>query len=237
MCLGLLLSFIAGLSTFFGCFPIFFSFKNKEKIISSGLSFASGVMLFVSIVDLIPESISILGSSFWRGGVFFILFGIFFGYVMDYKFNNNSLYGVGIISMISIILHNIPEGIITFVSTSMNVRLGISLSIAIILHNIPEGISISVPIYYATGSKIKGFLYTFISGFSEFLGAIVGYFFFPFFSEFVLGCLFSFIAGVMLFVSIFELFPKSFSYGYYKLGIILFVIGCFFMMINLILFG
>ena len=235
--MGFFLSFFAGLSTLFGCFPIFFSFKNEKKIISSGLSFASGVMFFVSIVDLIPVSISILGSSFWWVGIFFILFGILFGYVMDYKFNNNSLYDVGIISMISIILHNIPEGIITFVSTTMDVRLGIFLSIAIILHNIPEGISISVPIYYATGSKIKGFFYTFISGFSEFLGAIDGYFFFPFFSEFVLGCLFSFIAGVMLFVSIFELFPKSFSYGYYKLGIILFVIGCFFMMINLILFG
>lgn len=70
--------------------------------------------------------------------------------------------------MIAIILHNIPEGIATFLTTSENVELGISLAIAIALHNIPEGISISVPIYFSTNNMKKAIWYTFISGMSEF---------------------------------------------------------------------
>lgn len=59
--------------------------------------------------------------------------------------------------MIAIILHNIPEGIATFVATNSDITLGISLAIAIAMHNIPEGISISVPIYYSTNNKRKPF--------------------------------------------------------------------------------
>ena len=65
--------------------------------------------------------------------------------------------------MLAIILHNIPEGIATFITTTNNVKLGVALTIAIALHNIPEGISISIPIYYSTNSKLKSFIYTFIS--------------------------------------------------------------------------
>lgn len=65
--------------------------------------------------------------------------------------------------MIAIILHNIPEGIATFVATNSDITLGISLAIAIAMHNIPEGISISVPIYYSTNNKRKPFIYRSIS--------------------------------------------------------------------------
>ena len=79
--------------------------------------------------------------------------------------------------MIAIILHNVPEGIATFISSSKDISLGISLAIAITLHNIPEGISISIPIYYSTKSKFKALLYTFISGVSEPIGALIAYLF------------------------------------------------------------
>ena len=69
--------------------------------------------------------------------------------------------------MIAIILHNVPEGIATFVATNSDVSLGISLAIAIAMHNIPEGISISIPIYYSTGSRKKAVLYTCISALSD----------------------------------------------------------------------
>ena len=77
--------------------------------------------------------------------------------------------------MIAIILHNIPEGIATFMTTTNDLRLGVSLCIAITCHNIPEGISIFTPIYYATNKKRKALLYTFISGISEPLGALFAF--------------------------------------------------------------
>ena len=55
-----------------------------------------------------------------------------------------------------------------------NPTLGISIAIAIALHNIPEGIAVSVPIYFSIGSKKKAPMYSFLSGVSESLGAVIG---------------------------------------------------------------
>ena len=80
--------------------------------------------------------------------------------------------------MLAIIIHNVPEGIATFISTTKSINLGLSLTLAIAIHNIPEGISISVPIYYATKSKFKAFSYTLVSALSEPLGALLTYLFY-----------------------------------------------------------
>ncbi|WP_334307547.1 ZIP family metal transporter [Paraclostridium sp. AKS81] len=48
-------------------------------------------------------------------------------------------------------------------------------ALAIAIHNLPEGISTSVPIYYAASSRKKAFLYSFISGLTEPVGALVCY--------------------------------------------------------------
>ena len=240
--MAFLFTFISGFSTLLGTIPIFLKLKNENYIICSSLAFASGVMLCVSVIDLIPESFKMLNN--YSGFLvivivfIFILIGILFSFFIDTSVSNkynHHLYKVGIISMIAIILHNIPEGIITFISTSFDVSLGMSLGIAIMLHNIPEGISISVPIYYATNSKIKAFFYTFISAISEPIGAIITYLFlYKYINNFVLGLLFSFIAGMMLQISLCELLPTSREYRLNKITNLFFVIGIIFMVINFI---
>ena len=129
-----------------GIIPIFIKITNKDKIIASSLAFASGVMLCVSITDLIPESITMLNNYFNRFTVvilsfIFVVIGIIISSLIDkYLPTNNkeSLYRVGIISMLAIILHNLPEGIATFISTTKDTSLGISLATSIALHNIPD---------------------------------------------------------------------------------------------------
>jgi len=51
---------------------------------------------------------------------------------------------------------------------------GISIAVAVAIHNIPEGISVSVPIFYATGNRKKAFIYSFLSGLAEPVGALIG---------------------------------------------------------------
>lgn len=122
----------------------------------------------------------------------------------------------------------------TFISTTKDTSLGISLGIAIAMHNIPEGISISIPIYYATKSKGKALIYTFISGLSETFGAIITYLFLlPFINEVILGLLFSLIAGIMLYISFVELLPTSVSYEENNITKIFFIIGLVFMLLKL----
>lgn len=101
--------------------------------------------------------------------------------------------------MIAITLHNIPEGIITFMVSGVDINLGIKLALAISLHNIPEGISIAVPLYYATRKKLKTFLIVLLAGLSEIFGAIICFLFLKnIINDFFIGICFSLIAGIMI---------------------------------------
>ena len=209
--MAFILSLLAGLSTMIGTIFIFIKNKNTNNIVLSSLAFAAGVMICVSITDLIPESINLLNSSLTGLSIIIMSFlsallGIIISMLIDYYLpdkpnieNNKKLYRVGFIMVIAIVLHNIPEGIATFMATSSDITLGLSLSIAIAMHNIPEGISISVPIYYSTNNKKKAILYTGISAISEPFGALLAYLFLRnVMNDLILGILFSIIAGIML---------------------------------------
>ena len=241
-----ILTFIAGFSTLFGSLLIFFKTRTNKIIIAS-LSFASGVMFAVSILDLIPEAINLLDySSIVDIAVIsiFMAIGMLITLIIDKYLKvgeneaKNSLFRVGVFSMIAIIIHNIPEGIATFIATNTDVHLGITLTIAIALHNIPEGISIAVPIYYSTNNKKMALLYTFISGISEPFGALIAFLFLkPFINGLIMGILMSVIAGIMVFISIFELLPTSLKYNRKKITYIFFIIGIIFMTINHFMFN
>lgn len=236
---------IAGLSTMLGSILIFFKYRNTDKVVCSALSFAAGVMLTVSATDLIPSSITgLLNIYYLFPALLITLISIVFGiaistlinkYIPDInseKVGNKGLFKVGIISMIAIILHNVPEGIATFMTSTKDIQLGLSLALAITLHNIPEGISISVPIYYSTKSKAKALLYTFVSGISEPLGAIIAYLFLaPYMNDLIMSILLSSIAGIMIAISIYELIPASLKYNNTKRTTLYFLIGSIFMMI------
>ena len=239
-----ILTTLAGLATLLGTIPIFVKIKDKNKIISAACAFASGVMICVSIIDLIPESLRYLRQDY--AGLILILLSfisiligiitsLFLEKIVDNVSDNNNLFKVGILSMIVIILHNIPEGIVTFIVSNKNIMLGVSICIAIALHNIPEGISIAIPIYYSTGSKFKAILYTFISAISELLGAILTYLFLAkYINDFILGLILSFTAGIMMQISFNKLLPTGNSYNT-KLAKIFFIIGFIFMLLSLLL--
>jgi len=235
-----ILTSLASLSTLIGYFIIFIK-KDKNKVITFSLSFASSVMLTISIIDLIPSSFNYLNNYNFIFRLlimsFFFILGITLSYYLSTKVESeNSLKKIGIISMIAIILHNIPEGIITFMVSGINFNLGIKLAIAISMHNIPEGISVSVPYFYATKKKLKTFFIVLISGFSEILGAFLCYFFLKdFINDFILGSIFSLTAGIMINISLSELLPESFKYKNKKLSYFGFILGIFVMIISHIL--
>ena len=148
--LPFLLTIIAGFSTLLGTIFIFLNI-NKEKLIKYALAFAAGVMISVSLNDLIPESLNYIIKTMNKNESFvlvliFILIGIIITYTIDTiipetKLENKKLYRVGIFSALAIVIHNLPEGIITYLSSTENLILGISLTIAIALHNIPDGLT------------------------------------------------------------------------------------------------
>lgn len=234
-----LLTTLAGLATLIGYFIIYVK-GNKNKIISFSLALASGVMLTISVIDLIPSSYIYLSNYqlFLRLllMIFFFLLGHFLSSYLAFfvdKTSGNSLEKVGIITMLAIVFHNIPEGIITFMVSGVNFKLGIKLAIAISMHNIPEGISIAIPYYYATKRKRKTFLLVLISSLSEIFGAFIAYIFLKkYLTNFLIGSCFSMIAGIMINISINELLKEAIGYKLKKIIILGFITGSFLMIIS-----
>lgn len=238
----LLITLFAGFSSLIGYLFIYLKNDNNRVLISS-LSFASGVMFFISIFDLIPESFILVSDRYgyffsFLICLFFIVIGFYISYFIDNNSNDNhgNLYHVGFVSMIALIIHNIPEGIVTYLASNYDLRFGLSLALAISLHNIPEGISISIPIYYSTGSRLKAFIYTFVSGMSEFLGAVIALLFLrEFYSSLFLGCLYSLIAGIMFYISLLDLLKTSLGYRRHFRSVFSFIVGIIFIYISILL--
>ena len=150
---------------------------------------------------------------------------------------SKKLMRMGTFTALAIAIHNFPEGLATFTAALSNPSLGIAIAVAIAIHNIPEGIAVSVPVYYATGSKKKAFWLSFLSGLAEPVGAFVGYLILiPFMGPMVFGILFASVAGIMVFISLDELLPAAEEYGEHHLSIYGLIAGMAVMAISLLLF-
>ncbi len=256
-----LITLFAGLSTGIGSLIAFFAKTTNTKFLSLALGFSAGVMIYVSMIEiffkaeagLILELGENLGSwvnvlSFFGGMLLIAIIDKLIPkaenphevHVVEDNYNEemkkNNLMRMGLFTALAIAIHNFPEGLATFVVALKEPTLAIPIAIAIALHNIPEGIAVSVPIYYATGSKRKAFFYSFLSGLAEPVGALVGYLILmPFLNDVILGILFAGVAGIMVFISLDELLPASEKYGEHHLSIYGLVSGMAVMAISLLL--
>lgn len=229
--IALLLTVIAGLSTGIGSAIAYFIKKPKIIYLSFSLGFSAGVMIYISFMELLPEGIKTVGKV-WGTASFFVgiaLIGLIDILVPEVENPHNyegldnptekradaPLMRTGMMTALAIGIHNFPEGLATFGAALSDVKLGAFIAMAIAIHNIPEGISVSVPIFYATGNKNKAFLYSFLSGAAEPVGACLGFLILmPFISETLIALLLAFIAGIMVYISVDELLPMAHRYGH-----------------------
>jgi ZIP family zinc transporter len=259
------LTLFAGLATGIGSALAFFSKRTNTKFLSVALGFSAGVMIYVSMVEIFFKAKDSLqayfGSSKGYGITtlsFFIgmlVIGLIDKFVPSFENphevhlveelssqklekQKGTLMRMGLFSALAIAIHNFPEGLATFTSALKDPALGLSIAIAIAIHNIPEGIAVSVPIYYASGSRKKAFVYSFLSGLAEPVGALVGYvLLFRFFNDAVFGMLFASVAGIMVYISLDELLPTAEKYGEHHLAIFGVISGMMVMAISLLLFA
>jgi len=258
------LTLFAGLSTGIGSALAFFTKRTNTKVLSIALGFSAGVMLYVSFVEIFVKARDALTAFYgpvngtWAtvggffGGIFVI--GIIDKLVPTFEnpheirsieemdadgtaARDPKLLRMGLFTALAIAIHNFPEGLATFMAAISDPSLGVSIAVAIAIHNIPEGISVSVPVYYATGSRKKAFFYSFLSGVSEPVGALIGYMLLSqFFNEAVFGIMFAAVAGIMVFISLDELLPAAQKYGEHHLSIYGLIVGMAVMALSLLLF-
>lgn len=255
-----LLTLFAGFSTGIGALIAFFSRKDSDVFLSFGLGFSGGVMLYISFVEILPKSVESFASQGELMGVLFFFAGFLLSFFIDrmipeeinpHEFKSNaefkaapedpkykSLKKTGVFTAIAIAIHNFPEGFATFASAIEDPTLGVAIAIAVAIHNIPEGISVSLPIYRATGNRMKAFLYSASSGIAEPIGAIIGYLLLaPLLGDMTLGVVFGIVGGIMVYISLDELIPSARVYGNAHTTIMGVGSGMAVMAASLILFG
>jgi ZIP family zinc transporter len=260
------LTLFAGLSTGIGSALAFFAKRTSTRFLTGSLGFSAGVMIYVSMMEIFVKGRDAVESSVGSSrGYLYATLGFFGGILLIAiidklvpSFENpheihdisemldadeaeakkrKNLHRMGMFSALAIAIHNFPEGLATFVGALQDPALGVSIAVAIAIHNIPEGIAVSVPLYYATGSRKKAFFYSVLSGLSEPLGAMLGYFLlFRYFNDFVFGILFAVVAGIMVFISLDELLPAAEKYGEHHVAMYGVVAGMAVMAISLVLF-
>lgn len=253
-----LLTALAGLSTGIGSLLAFTAKKENKSFLSLSLGFSAGVMIYVSMIEIFSKAeIALVSELGTKTGKWVTVISFFFGMglialidqliphdanphevqTLDSETSNSNLKRMGIFTALAIGIHNFPEGLATFVSALQSPNIAIPIFVAIALHNIPEGIAVSIPIYHATGSKKKAFIYSFLSGLSEPIGALIGYLvLMPFLSNTLFGIIFASVAGIMVFISLDELLPTARSYGNHHLSLFGLISGMAMMAISILLF-
>ena len=248
---ALTMATVAGLSTGIGGLTVLFVRKQSTRFLSFALAFAAGIMLTVSLYEMLPNAHSFFSGSLapLRAILYtalYLLVGLSFSALIDRLIpqegfacargdkRKGRLLGIGIFTALGILVHNLPEGMATFMTGYMDVRLGLSLMLAISLHNIPEGISIAIPIYYGTGSRARAFGASLCSGMAEPLGALLAFWFLQrFLTPFGLAVFYAVIAGIMLYISFGELLPASREYGHSRVSLCGVLTGIVFMVMGL----
>ena len=243
--LAFILTALAGLSTTLGSLLGLALRRPGPRFMSATLGFSAGVMVMVSFVELLRGSIESIGFAYAHLGFFF---GILIIFIIDFFLPHESaghqdltdsqketkLLRMGTLVALGIGIHNFPEGIATFAGTLKDTHLGIAIAVAIAVHNIPEGLAVSAPVYAATKSRGKSFLWSFLSGLAELVGAgIAAILLLPFLTPALLGWLLAFVAGVMVFIAFDELVPTSFSYNQGHVAILGVVLGMAVMSLSL----
>lgn len=245
----LALSAAAGGATVIGALLAVAVRRPKMPLLTLALGFSAGVMLAVSLLELLPHAAEVLlfelpGPAGTAVAVFSCSAGMLCSQLLDSALpcgfeqagaqRERQLLRLGLFSMLALMLHNLPEGMAVYLSASQNVQMGLKLCAAIALHNIPEGISVAMPVYAALNRRAPALLLAAISGVAEPLGALLALRFLqPVLTERGLAMMFCGIAGLMSAISVAELLPAALcgkrpGYGVagVLLGILLMLVNC-----------
>ena len=191
--------------------------RPSEGFMYMMLSFAAGVMLAISFLELIPESIELSSELICIAGLIVGSAGM---HMIDRliphvhpdlcdDINGANLKRTSIYLIVGIFMHNFPEGMALALGTVTDTKVSIVIAVAIAIHNIPEGICTAAPYYHCTRDRMRAFLLSSSTAIPILLGFLSAYYLFRSITFEVLGFLVAVTAGLMIFICADELIPSS----------------------------
>lgn len=230
-----IMALIATLGTWFvtalGAATVIFFKKTNQKALNLMLGFAAGVMIAASFWSLLQPAIEraeiYLSVPAWLVVTLGFLSGAVFMWGSDKvvsraqrRANNaqlqtNERLNRIILLVLSITLHNIPEGLAVGVAfgalhsgSSPEALMGaVTIAIGIGLQNFPEGAAVSIPLRREGYSRRKSFLLGQASGMVEPIAGVIGALLVVYIQTFLPFAL-AFAAGAMILVAVHELIPE-----------------------------
>ena len=253
---ALLLTLLVGLFILLGSF-IGLNYKNNKRFTDFSISVAFGVIISLILFELLPETFEVLNGEIGVVRTIFViiilsLIGITLLKLLDLfvphhehevhhkhqhssdKCHNDHLYHIGIMSSIGMIAHNIIEGMSLYLVSSTSLISGILLCIGIGLHNIPMGLVISSTLTSSNFSKNKVLKISLIVSIATFIGGIL-MFMIGGVNELVEGILLGLTLGMLIYISIFELFHQIYHMKNKKITITGIVVGIVLLVISILL--
>ncbi|HIW96049.1 MAG TPA: zinc transporter ZupT [Candidatus Corynebacterium gallistercoris] len=252
---------LAGLATGLGGLISIVRRHPGPSFLAGSLGFSAGVMLYVSLVELLPEGIASLGESMGERSAHWLGVGAFFAGIAvigvidrlvpepmnphepdatsaeQRRARQAAMMKTGALTALAIAIHNFPEGFATFAASLEDPSVAVPVAVAIAIHNIPEGVAVAVPIREATGSRKKALVWSTLSGLAEPAGALVGFvLLMPLLGPSTLGVIFAAIAGIMVFISLDELLPAAVATGRHHTAIYGLIAGMAVMAVSLLMF-
>lgn len=223
------MAFVATLGTWFvtalGAATVVFFTSPRVKVLNLMLGFSAGVMIAASFWSLLEPAIAraeqMPGPPAWLIATAGFLTGALFLWASD-KLVSRALGRVErdgvrriILLVLSITIHNIPEGLAVGVAfgalqngcSPESLMGAVSVAVGIGLQNFPEGAAVSVPLRREGWSRGKSFLVGQASALVEPVAGVLGAWL-VLYVQALLPYALSFAAGAMILVAVHELIPE-----------------------------
>jgi zinc transporter, ZIP family len=251
-------AFLAGIFTWgltaVGASIVFFTRSINQRLLTSMLGFAAGVMIAASFWSLLapaiemaeagplpvwlPPAIGFLAGAFFLAAADKILPHLHLGKPRAAAEGIRTSWQRSVLLVMAITLHNIPEGLavgVAFGAVAANLPAAtlagaMALAVGIAIQNFPEGIAVAMPLRGEGMSRWKSFGYGQASALVEPVAAVIGAATVLLMQP-LLPYALSFAAGAMIYVVVEELIPASHSNGHSDLATVSVMGGFVVMMI------
>ena len=223
MAYAILLCTVASLATGAGGIIVALWPDMSRRTFAVFQGFAAGVMIGISFFNMLPNSLADLSQRMsitqalvhlcvlficgWLISVFLALIAVPDSFDAE---NSSTIKSVCIVTTMVIVIHNLPEGMLTAFSGYSDRKLGADMAFAVALHNIPEGVAVASSVVCLTASKAKAVIHSFIAGLAELAGGIAALLLMhSFITPQLLNGVLAVISGIMVQVSFCQLIPNG----------------------------
>ena len=172
--------------------------------------FAAGVLIAVSFLHIIPKSLGMNphAALYLLGG--YLAMHVFNRFMTAYVCDKNPDYAIGLIPMLGIGFHSFLDGVVYSITFTVSIFTGILATAGMVLHEFPEGIITYVLLLRGGASAKQSLLLAFLAaGMSTPLGTAISYPLVSQIDRPLLGALLSLSAGALVYVGATHLLPQA----------------------------